>query len=242
MEVRAENGQPSPYPERSASPYPEQQTVYVTPNQSYGVPMQPMQQPQTVSYGYGQQPATIVHVHTGAPPAVMTAATVGSDKDLDHHFRTCCCHVKTAVYVIGILEAVALVISFITNISLYVSCDDYYTYCYIYYDDMIITIIATLLGGAVIGLLIYGTVKTIPGMLIPHIVFQIIAAVGCAIGVVYYILLLAGVAIVLGDEYTTVIFVIPLIFLAVALGVECYFTHQCIRCYRYLVAKRHRRY
>lgn len=191
--------------------------------------------PQPAYYGGGHhKPHGAVHIHTVAAPT--GAAYAYSDDRLDQRYRTCCCHVKTAVYIIGTLEAIGLIVALITAITQYVTEPTEPDY----WDEIIGCAVSFCLGAIVLLCLFLGVAREVPTLLVPHIVFQAVALAAFVFGIIVYIIAAVGgvawapvyVADSLSETLTVAIIII--VVFGIALLIEVYFLVQVVKCYRYL--------
>lgn len=240
----ASSNRSSPYP-NPAPPYDKAAFATQPPQPVPFMVGQPPAYGQAAPYGTsvhvgGAQPGTVVYVHSGPHPTVTIPAI---DIDLlDQQYQTCCCHVKIAAYVIGILETIGIIVALISSIAGYgVDGSPYY------YNSMIGAIIGFILGIVILALLFVGLYREIPAMILPHIVLQGVAIALFAILIIVYIVAAAG-GMALAASYNEdasgylAVVIVAIIFCGIALGLEAYFMQQMIRCYRYLRLKTHSRW
>jgi len=203
----------------------------------YGIPQgQPGAYP-----GNTADPQQPVHYILQNPPTFVYARPQAScHVDLDRKYRSCggcCCHVRIFAYVIGILELIALVAALIIAIVYY---QNYSSQLYDY-QTMYSCVASFVVGLLAIVVLFVGLYKQRAVLLIPHIVFQFLALIGFAVGIVRYaVLATVVVAIQSNGTEMTISFVevvVTIVLLAVALTLEICFLVQVIRCYQYLKEK-----
>jgi len=174
-----------------------------------------------------------------------------SDLVDEGYYNRWCCHITIWVYVIAVVEILAVVISMVATIVELAKHADYMTYPF---GDFIIALVATCISVLVIGLLILGVIKKKYSFLIPHMICQILSIIGFAIAIIIYGVK-AGTDHAHWDsesehgkaddaknaeahyDYEVAVIILCVIGLVVESG----FYAQVSKCYRYLQSKRIRR-